>query len=190
MKDAQSDKAPAERRCELCGKSPAEIRLVEIVEGRKSSQLLCRPCAEGKGIVDEPEEETSVEELLSVVSKRQADTQPAACGNCGLTWEAFQQDAALGCSACYEAFATHLRPLLRRMHRHERHAGKLSHAQAAQPAAPRALRELRADLSEAVRVEDYELAAELRDRIRALEESLGPAGADSAGEGDTGTENA
>lgn len=188
MKEAQPGKTPAEPRCEQCRKNAAEIRLVEIIEGRKTSQLICRSCAEAKGIVDEAEESTTVEELLSVVSKRSADAPEAACPSCGLTWEEFEQDAELGCPACYAAFAAHLRPLLHRIHRHERHAGKLSHAQASQPAAPRQLRELRADLSEAVRVEDYELAAELRDRIRALEESLGTDG--PSGHGEPGTENA
>ncbi len=96
--------------------------------------------------------------------------ETGACDFCGGTLDDFRETGRLGCPHCYETFETHLRTLLRRVHGASRHVGEmyLSPSAAAAPAL-RDLETLRDQLRRAVDTENFELAAELRDQIRALE---------------------
>lgn len=119
------------------------------------------------------------------------------CGECGLSFSTYRATYMLGCPACYDAFGEHLLTDIRKIHGATAHKGpppaaaqhpaepKGGHAASpevpesgpAEPPPPAAaidkeaqLRALRRKLDEAVAAEDFESAAELRDRIRSLEE--------------------
>ena len=93
------------------------------------------------------------------------------CAACGSTLKDFRESGRLGCAQCYESFQTHLRDLLRRLHGSSQHVGERYAPPGADAAAdPRIqLLDLREQLRRAVESENFELAAELRDRIRVLE---------------------
>ena len=76
----------------------------------------------------------------------------------------------LGCAACYVSFDGHLRDLLRRLHGSSQHVGERYAIPGGDSADPRAqLLDLKDQLRRAVDAENFELAADLRDRIRVLE---------------------
>ena len=93
------------------------------------------------------------------------------CARCGATFQDFRESGRLGCSDCYRTFEVPLRDLLRRLHGSTHHLGE-RYAER-EPAAPRSrgqqAAELREQLRLAVETENFELAAELRDRLRVLE---------------------
>ena len=106
------------------------------------------------------------------------DPVPAAsadgvrCASCGSTLRDFRDSGRLGCDQCYATFDAHLRDLLRRLHGSSQHVGERYDAPGDLEGAadPRSrLLELKAQLRRAVEGENFELAAELRDRIRVLE---------------------
>lgn len=127
-----------------------------------------------------------------------------ACPKCGLAYEVFKRTGLLGCPACYAAFESRLGPLLERAHEGAcTHVGKvprraLSECRAAgDPAAiailgtmeqrAERLSLLRTKLAEAVRSEQYERAAALRDELTRLEgPGGGPAETRGPGPGDGG----
>jgi len=82
----------------------------------------------------------------------------------------FRESGRLGCPQCYASFEGHLRDLLRRLHGSTQHVGEvyLPPGGSAEDPARRVV-ELRDQLRRAVEAENFELAAELRDRIRVLE---------------------
>ena len=94
-----------------------------------------------------------------------------------MTYEEFRKVGRLGCSQCYEAFGTPLRRLLKRIHGSDTHVGRGPRSpRTAGPAGatgeggqPRSLEKLREALQAAVDTEEYERAAQLRDRIRLQE---------------------
>lgn len=112
----------------------------------------------------------------------QASTKPPACPTCGMTFEEFKQHERLGCPACYESMESRLLPIIERAQEGaSQHVGKSprrSNDQAETgPAGSLAAlvleRAQRADalrklLDEAVRAEQYERAAKIRDEIRKL----------------------
>jgi len=111
----------------------------------------------------------------------QSSKRPS-CPACSSTLRDFRDSGRLGCDQCYVSFDAHLRDLLRRLHGSSQHVGERYAApgEAGEGGAggggggedsdPRSrLLELKAQLRRAVEGENFELAAELRDRIRVLE---------------------
>lgn len=113
------------------------------------------------------------------------------CAGCGTTYASFKESGLLGCPACYDAFADRLGPLIERAHEGAcHHVGKFPR---------RALKDIRAmgdaervetllgdirereerlesirrSLAKAVRDEDYERAAMLRDELARIGDLLG-----------------
>jgi protein arginine kinase activator len=98
---------------------------------------------------------------------------PSVCAVCGTTIDDVRRDNRLGCGACYTSFKSTLLPLLARFHRHVSHVGKVPGG--GRPSSRLAeITRLRLSLTKAVAAEEFERAASLRDRLRALED-----GADS-----------
>ena len=89
------------------------------------------------------------------------------------TLQDFRETGRLGCPDCYRSFEAPLRDLLRRLHGSTHHLGERYAERGAEPAAAERGSEQAADLREqlrlAVETENFELAAELRDRLRVLE---------------------
>lgn len=171
-------------QCQRCGARPAVIHLTQIVENTHTEQHLCEACAAEQGIHTEASlAKFPVGDLLASIGKGAAAQLPAAgeeggCPQCGATLQDFRTTGRLGCARCYRAFEAPLRTLLRRIHGGSRHMGE-PYALPADAAgavaavsgaeAPADLSGLREQLQRAVESENFELAARLRDEIRARE---------------------
>ena len=159
--------------CENCKENDAVVNLTTIKDNVVTQQHLCEKCAAAKGV------ETSVTmpkhplgDFLQAVQNQKllgADDAPA-CHFCGATTRDFRQTGRLGCARCYTAFERQLRDLLRRLHGNSRHAGRRYEPPAVE-LIERAgsVAQLRERLRRAIDNEQFELAAELRDRLRAVE---------------------
>ena len=78
----------------------------------------------------------------------------------------------IGCADCYETFYDKLLPLLERLHGKTNHVGKIPNSFeeiAKEENTQNETEKLKAELDEAVKAQNYEKAAELRDRIKELE---------------------
>ena len=164
------------KQCQVCEKNPASVHYTEIADARVSKLFICRECATARGLLEETPPD--LEELMSTISKPKAKAAPAveiACTHCGLKFQQFQQSGRLGCPACYATFREPLEPLLRDVHKHVRHGGRKPRAAPERERRWQHLAELRSALDLAVRAEDYERAARLRDEIRQLQGEVGEA---------------
>lgn len=97
-----------------------------------------------------------------------------ACGQCGMTMKEFNETGRFGCSECYTAFGAELTELLRRIHGRDHHEGKVPSINPAHMEARKELLALRRQLKQAVEQENFEDAAQLRDRINHLELTTEP----------------
>ena len=159
--------------CSQCQERDAVVHLTQIVENAVNQVHLCEKCAAERGI------ETSVSvpkhplgDFLQA-AQHQATQMPgdaARCSYCGTSLRDFRESGRLGCARCYGAFEQSLKDLLRRVHGSATHVGR-RYAAADEPALERDanLAELRGRLDDAIRGEEFELAATLRDQIRTLE---------------------
>lgn len=176
--------------CQACSQREAKIHFTELKNGKKTEMHLCEQCAQEKNMV------MAFPSLLSTLVKggdKAADNEsvPSVCPDCGLAYADFKAKGRLGCPQCYDAFAPVLIPLLEKVHNSSTHRGRRP---AERPEPPEVVQEpepvagedgtneartppeptphdeealLRQDLADAIDAEDYERAAELRDRIRA-----------------------
>ena len=94
------------------------------------------------------------------------DDQPdITCPRCRMTLSKFIKTGRLGCPDCYQAFAAQLHPMLLQIHGH---AGRKPLQSETDQRSRYEQEELTRQLQLAVNAEDYEHAAEIRDRLRAL----------------------
>jgi protein-arginine kinase activator protein McsA len=95
---------------------------------------------------------------------------------CGFTQADFKKSGRLGCPECYRTFAEGLAGLLKTMHKGTRHTGKAPEALRATRENADRLKTLQIKLTKAIKDENYEQAAQLRDEIKQLgERSSSPA---------------
>jgi protein arginine kinase activator len=167
--------------CEECKSKPASVHVTKIVNNQKVQQYLCKECARAKwedmGLFMQPH--LSVQSLLSGLLSGQQSAQLGAstsgqlkCSNCGLAFSEFTRTGFLGCGECYKQFNDELRPIYKRIHGDYEHKGKVPVRAGGRAHVTRKIDLLRRELQDCVEREDYERAAELRDKIKALREEL------------------
>ena len=169
------------KKCRRCTK-PATMHITEIREGQAQSLHLCETCAQE--YLNSVEVGGSSDEFQAEAVKPSAGaaavTEPddsvddsKTCPFCGITFKQFRSQGRLGCAHDYEIFHDELIPLLESVHSDTQHVGKCPPKRSAENREHYELFRLRNDLKAAVENESYEEAAQLRDRIKQLEEKSG-----------------
>lgn len=162
--------------CQICQKNEATIHLTEISDGVRSETHLCEQCAQEEGIA--VKSSLPINELLANLLSTQPSSEElfgssegeVACPHCGFTLEQFSKKAVLGCPYDYEVFGKSLLPLIERAHNGKTtHCGKVPSKTSKDDKKQVELMTLRKQLEAAVKNEDYELAAKLRDKINQCE---------------------
>jgi len=162
-------------KCESCGVAEATIHVKEVKNDAISELHLCEKCAREKGYHSMVEKgKLSIASQLVWMAENLYPEGPARmgtvqCSECGLRYSEFLKTGRLGCASCYRDFAVQLKQILRRVHGSVRHVGKAPGKEGQQFERRRQIQALHEELERAVEREEYEKAAELRDRIRAME---------------------
>ena len=165
------------KKCGVCNKREAVVDYNHIVDDVKQTLLLCHQCANEKNIVQvapaaQAKEAPGLVKEIKIELAKLAGAEGdggARCSTCAMSYEEFKKIGRLGCPHCYDAFASQLERLLKRIHGDDRHRGKGPLAAAQSTGAADELERLREELAQAVAEEAFEKAAQLRDRIRVLE---------------------
>lgn len=161
--------------CERCKKAQATFHLLNIDRsGGKAERHLCDKCAAEEGLLQSPKTTIDLNEVLEnfiAGSKTSAsDLSNLVCEECGISYVEFRNQGLLGCAHDYQVFKEQIGRLLERTHAGAtHHVGKTPRSLGTVHKPQNDLRRLRRQLDEAVAGEDYERAAELRDRIQELE---------------------
>ena len=157
--------------CDICHKNSATVHLTEIINDKVVEMHICQICAQDKA--QEINEQLSISDFLGGLldtGERKTKEQVLKCSSCGLSYTDFKKKGRLGCGRCYVTFKQFLMPLLKRIHSAVRHIGKApSNIERAAPAAVPRDEQLRKVLERAIKLEEYEEAAKIRDQIKELE---------------------
>ena len=159
-------------QCDICSKRKATVHLTEIVDEQMSEMHLCEQCARQKSM--KMEQQFGLADLLSGLadfSKHvKNETEDALkCPNCGMDYDDFRKLGRLGCGECYDAFQVHLASLLKKIHGSNHHLGKAPQkVPGVKKKKTNNIHELKKQLEQAIHIEDFEKAAQLRDQIRGL----------------------
>jgi len=162
------------KKCRRCTK-PATLHITEIRDGQAGVVHLCETCAR-EYLENSPDGDhtpsgidlaSKLEELIA-----ESEESPAACPNCGISFNEFRESGRFGCPHDYSEFLTELLPLLENIHEDTRHIGKRPRSTVVGTQEQAQLIHLRNEQRLAIEAEDYEAAARLRDEIAALEVAL------------------
>jgi protein arginine kinase activator len=167
-------------QCEICKTKTATVHLTEIINGQRTESHLCQNCAQKEGVTIKSQ--LSLNELLSslIAAHQQTDETSGseklhkACPECGITMEQFRKQALLGCPKDYNVFESDLQEIIEKTqdnnltHKGKAPAQKQNSSNAASDNQGK-IEELQKQLSQAVKKEDYELAAKIRDQLKELQ---------------------
>ena len=155
--------------CQCCSQNKATTRVKTIVEGELKEYVLCPDCAQkmGYGKLFGVNPGSLLGGFLKNIEKT---AEVPACPACGTTFHEVVRTGRVGCARCYEAFYDKLLPAVQRIHGNTIHSGKRPAQLPPREEDPsRQAEALRRELKKAVEEQEFERAAELRDRIRELE---------------------
>jgi len=162
--------------CGKCSKNHATVHVTEVVNGVKKVAHLCEECARATGV--NVKFTFSITDILGNLidpvkpTGKATDADTPRCPECGITYAEFKAKARLGCAKDYEVFKAGLLPLLEKVHGSTQHAGKAPHTVESVVRKETELVRLKRELEGVVKTEDFEKAAQIRDRIRTLEVEL------------------
>lgn len=162
-------------KCECCHEAEATIHLTQVIDGNVKKLNLCQACAQKSGIdLNSP---ISITDVLLGLGAQPAGSPPPlsefdlSCSRCQMTRAEFKKRARLGCPECYNAFMGELSALTKAMHHSAQHVGKIPARQGNEARITAQVAALQKDIEVAITKEQYEVAASLRDKIKALKES-------------------
>jgi protein arginine kinase activator len=160
--------------CDNCRENDGIVRLTTVKDGVMTQLFLCERCAAERGVeTTASASKNPLGDFIQSLHQQKpglGGDDSSTCQFCGATTQDFRASGRLGCARCYTAFERQLRDLLRRLHGNSRHQGRRYEPPALE-LIERAgtVAQLRDRLRRAIDNEQFELAAELRDRLRAVE---------------------
>ncbi len=174
--------------CQRCGKKEANVHVTKIINGKKTELFLCEDCAKETGQLSFTTNNTfslknindpfSFHNLLAGLLNPNIDASfskeisELKCDNCGMTYKEFSKKGLLGCSQCYNSFSKKLKPLIKRIHGSNEHTGKVPIRKGGELRTKKEIQDLKTRMKEVIEKENFEKAAELRDKIHEMENNL------------------
>ena len=165
--------------CDVCKKNNATVHLTQIINGIKKEYNLCENCAKEINTISFlPDinigKDFSFQNVLSGLidyingNSYKVEEKDVVCKNCGMSYKEFKDNGLLGCSKCYSEFKEFLNPMIKRLQGSTEHIGKMPKKTSSGIIQKKKLLKLKEELNKAVAIEEYEKAAEIRDKIKEL----------------------
>lgn len=154
------------KQCCLCGE-PAVVHVAYVASGKLHGMHYCEKHAHEAGVFDHG--------AYGLISDKGVDAtveQGPSCPACGYTRKLWRHTGRLGCPVCYETFGEDIAPVLSKMHRGVTHVGRVPRSRISPAWIDHRLKHLSQQLSAAIREERYEDAAETRDEMLSLKNTL------------------
>ena len=178
--------------CNKCKKNEATHFMEKNINGKVTKLALCSECAKDSDEFKyDPFEDFKpfnffdsffgFPKIAGETGKSLREPEKR-CTLCASTFEDIVNAGRVGCAECYKVFANELRPTVRRIHGDRRHVGRrpgkiLENKEDGDLEKPEkesrkdVIKSLKKELNEAIKTENFERAAELRDQIIETENS-------------------
>ncbi len=152
------------------------VRITQIIKGQKQTVSLSQETAVELGF-HSPFDAMPfplADLLRALFSSDDTTPVPALpettvrCPGCGLDFETFKRSGRLGCGDCYDAFRPQLEWILEELHGASRHVGSTPESNMELAKTIGDEESLSRQLQEAIAAEEYERAAEIRDKLSEL----------------------
>ena len=159
--------------CDKCKKKQATIVKLQIINDNITEYNLCEECASTGNMPFETIFKHIMNSLIGLSDNFEEHEEEKIfkdikCPGCGLTYEGFKSLLKLGCSDCYNTFRNQLTAFFKNMQGNVAHTGKLPVKSGAQLIKLREADHLKKHLKKLIDSEEFEEAAKIRDKIKAL----------------------
>lgn len=171
--------------CQDCKNRESQVHFTQIVNNEKTALSLCKECAAARGFHSPLDNMPfPLAEILSGLTanmpmqKQLAQEESISCQGCGLTFDEFTRQGRFGCGECYKAFRARLEMIMRKIHGASMHRGMTPTIEttdddtSTESFSIKEEERLKDELQKAIATEDFERAAELRDKLKTLQNSL------------------
>ena len=170
--------------CHKCKKREATTHVKSVVNGEYEEYMLCSECAKELGYNNMWGDFSS--DFSSILGSFFSNALPersvtTRCPVCKSTFHDIQTSSKVGCAKCYEVFYSDLMPSIRRIHSNTTHSGKrppqiaklrsktAENVETVDNPQPKEIDILKTKLEQAIKEQNFEFAAELRDKIKEME---------------------
>ena len=167
--------------CEKCKAKQANTHIKQVINGEVTEMNLCSECAEKVGYNTAFDSMFDIGSMMSGflgMPSVSALAREEKCPACGSTFSQISKSGKVGCARCYDTFYDRLLPTIKRIHGNTLHTGKrLKTARLGSGEQPQGepkqtkkerIDELSEKLAKAVKAQEFEQAAKLRDAINEL----------------------
>ena len=158
--------------CEECKVNEATYTLSVMMGDEITTRHLCGDCmARMNMTLSAGNIKSLLSYILSAITGNDTSAAPqqeVVCPRCHTTLSQFTKTGHLGCPGCYEAFREQLQPMLLQIHGRVQHAGRQPLCTEDAQRTRSRQEQLTRLMEQAVALEDFETAAQLRDQLRAL----------------------
>ena len=171
--------------CQDCKKREAQVHFTQIINNEKTSLSLCKECAAARGFHSPLDNMPfPLADILSGLAadlpspKMESAEDSISCPGCGLTFDNFTRQGRFGCGECYKTFRNRLELIMRKIHGASLHRGKspvVEYSGTEETPDTLSVKEeerLKHELQKAIESEDFERAAEIRDKLKTLRDSI------------------
>ena len=167
-------------KCQKCQVREATNHITEVINGQKMELHLCSECAAKSEEFQNMKSgfDFGIGDFLGGIfggkqkslSGDAGQKNSGTCPVCGMPFESLLRKGRLGCGECYSIFRNRLERPLRQIHGTCEHVGKVPRRMGDALLRGRQLSKLEADLNAAILKQEFEKAAELRDKIKELKD--------------------
>ena len=177
--------------CEKCKKRTATVFYNENINGKTKSYSLCGDCASKLREQGDLQDIALLSEsfvdpfstwndqlfggFFGIPALKSFPTEKK-CPVCGCHYSEIAKTGKVGCPTCYETFADELSAMISSVHGTTTHTGDVPAKYRAMQKRADRLEALNKELKKAIREEDYESAAKLRDEIKSLQQEANEKG--------------
>lgn len=171
--------------CERCKKNEANVHLTRIINGKKEELHLCEKCAKETGNINFASGKNfTFQNLLSgilnpemlgnskMIGTNDLNFDKRKCFKCGSSYREFTQKGLFGCAECFDVFSDKLEALMKRIHGSIYHSGKIPKKSEEKIRLEKNIQHLNRKMKEAVKKENFEKAAEIRDEIHVMKNNM------------------
>ncbi|WP_027626557.1 UvrB/UvrC motif-containing protein [Clostridium lundense] len=166
--------------CERCKKNEANVHIAKIINGVKQELNLCEKCAKEMGnfnvhadmnLVSPFTFQNILSGIMDYISQpsEKGNNYTPVCKNCGTSYKEFREKGLVGCSECYKNLGSTLMPVIKSVQGNIQHVGKIPKKAGKDILDKKRILELKEELQKAITLEEYERAAEIRDKIKGIQ---------------------
>lgn len=179
--------------CQKCKKNNATIHYRENINGKVTEYSLCADCAaelERDGVIkiENPFSNFMRDDIFDFASVLPSfftslnhalgSGETKRCPVCGSTFNDIARTGHIGCPQCYETFADELAATVNQLHGTSKPQGRIPKRFGEKQNREAEINSLKEEQKKAIEAQEFEKAAELRDKIKALEAEVNSANAD------------